>query len=213
MNLVLMMGPQGSGKGTVATRLAQEYGMVHVSTGDLIRAEIKSGTDLGKRVEKIINEGKLLDDELMLSMLKQHLAKQDGKRGVLLDGFPRNIGQAKALNKKFKVACILELDVPDQVAVQRISGRVQCKKCGEIYGVKLPPKKKGICDKCGGLLATRDDDKPEAVKARLKIYHETTKPILALYGDKVQRIDAAQDLEDVMASAREALSQCENTYE
>jgi adenylate kinase len=203
--IVLIAGPQGSGKGTVAAIVKQEFGWAHVSTGDLIRDEIKTGSEFGKKLAAIINEGKLVDDDTMLGLLQKRLDQPDAKKGVLLDGYPRNVEQAAALNKRFKVECVLKLDAPEDVLIKRISGRLNCPKCGKIYGIDFPPKKPGVCDVDGGQLFVRDDDKPEAVKKRLDTYYEKTEPIFKIYADKVKTIDSSQKIDLIMADVKAVL--------
>ncbi len=209
--IVLLVGPQGAGKGTVAERLSKESGLVHISTGDLLRAEAKSGSDLGKKLAAIMEAGGLVDDNLMLDILEKRLAQPDAKMGVLLDGFPRTVPQAKALNDRVIVDCVIQLTAPDEVVIARISNRWQCRNCGTIYGVDVPPKTAGICDKCQGELYQRKDDQPDAVKKRLATYYKETEPILALYTDLIKKVDASRKLDVILQDCRQALADCRNS--
>jgi adenylate kinase len=211
--IVLIIGPQGAGKGTVASRMALEFGLVHISTGDLLRAEAKSGSPLGAKIAALIDAGKLIDDALMLDILEKRLLLPDARQGVLLDGYPRNIKQAKALNERMEVRCVLLLDAPDELCVKRIASRWQCKQCNTIYGIEVPPKKQGVCDKCGGELFRRADDEPDAVRKRLALYHKATAPILKLFKDKIKRIDASQKLDAMLRDSRQALQECRSSGE
>lgn len=178
MKLVLV-GPQGSGKGTQAKLLAAKLGIAHVSTGDLLRG---AQGELKKEVEEVINSGKLVPDELMLDVLKERLKGGDCKEGFILDGFPRNVRQAEMLSSVTEVDKYIEIAISDEEAVRRLGGRVACEKCGAGFNtVTMPPKQEGICDKCGGKLVQRADDTEEAIRARLKTYHEETEPILEKY--------------------------------
>lgn len=203
--IVLIAGPQGSGKGTVASRIKAEYGWAHVSTGDLIRDEIKTGSEFGKKLSAIMNEGKLVDDDTMLGLLQRRLDLPDAKKGVLLDGYPRNAEQARALNARLTVDLVLKLEAPDDVLIKRISGRMNCPACGRIYGVDFPPTKQGVCDDDGGRLFVRDDDKPDAVKKRLHTYYEKTQPIFKIYTGKVRVIDSSKNIDAILADVRKAL--------
>jgi adenylate kinase len=209
--IVLILGPQGAGKGTVASRMAAEFGLVHVSTGDMLRAEAKSGSPLGARIAAIIDAGNFVDNDLMLDILEKRLRLPDARLGVLLDGYPRNIAQAKALNERMEVRCVLLLEAPDALCVKRIACRWQCKQCDTIYGIEIPPKKQGVCDKCGGELFRRKDDEPAAVMKRLALYHKETAPILKLFKDKIKRIDASQKLDAMLQDSRQALQECRNS--
>jgi len=184
MNIIII-GAQGSGKGTHSDRLSEKLGIPHISTGDIFRAEVKKGSELGKKVEGILNSGKLVPDEIVNEVLKKRLSEKDAKKGFILDGYPRNLEQAKNLDKIAKIDHVLYLEISDEKAIERISNRWQCKNCNTIYNlITLPPKKPGICDKCGGPLYQRDDDKEENVKKRLKIFHEITEPIIKYYKKK-----------------------------
>jgi adenylate kinase len=184
MNLIIF-GPQGSGKGTIASRLGLKFGIPQISTGDLLRENVKKGTDLGKKVKPIMDKGLLVPDEIVLALLKGRLAMDDAKKGFILDGFPRTESQARVLDGMTKIDAALLLNVPEWLLLKRMTNRRVCRKCGETYNlVNIKPKKDGVCDKDGGELYQRDDDKEDAIKARLKAYEENTKPLIKYYEAK-----------------------------
>jgi len=185
MNLIIF-GPPGSGKGTYASMLEERLGTVKISTGDMVRETIKSGSGLGKKMKVYSDSGKLVPDDLVIKMLKERIAKPDCKKnGFVLDGFPRTIAQVEALDKITKIDGIINLDVPEWVIVARLSNRRTCKKCGAIFNVKyLKPKVEGVCDNCGGELFQRDDDKEEVIKERIGVYRNETQPLLDYYKKK-----------------------------
>lgn len=180
---IIMLGPPGAGKGTQAEFLSEKYGIPQISTGAIIRGVIASGSDEGKRIKELIDKGMLLPDETVVSMVKNRLAEPDCKNGFILDGFPRTIEQAKALDKLgVKIDHVLSIELSDDEILERLSGRRECKVCRASYHIEdHPPKKEGICDRCGGELITRDDDKPETIKNRLEVYHESTEPLKKYY--------------------------------
>jgi len=189
-----IFGPQGSGKGTYASRLSPILGVPHISTGDLCREEVAKGTELGKKIKEIMDRGGLQPDEVIIEMLKNRISKDDCKKGFILDGFPRTLEQAEELDKITSLDNVINLVVPDWVLLKRLSLRVSCKKCGEIYNLGyLKPKKEGICDKCGGELAQRDDDKEGAIKKRLREYEEKTKPLIDYYKNKGILLNVSND--------------------
>lgn len=187
--VVILLGPPGGGKGTQAVRLSAELGIPHVSTGDLFRENRAQGTELGRRAQSFMDSGKLVPDDLVLDMLFDRVARPDCKQGYLLDGFPRTIPQANALDARLLAArssvMAVHLKVPDSVLVERIVGRRTCSKCGHIHHEKnSPPKVAGRCDKCGSNLVQRTDDTAAVVEKRLATYHEQTAPIVGHYGKK-----------------------------
>jgi len=187
---LVLLGPPGSGKGTYAQRIGPKLGIPHISTGDMFRENIKNKTELGKKAKEYIDKGELVPDEITIEMLKQRLEQDDAKNGFILDGFPRTTTQAEALDKITKIDAVINLVVPDEVVIARLSSRRQCKKCGKIYNVLfLKPKKEGVCDVCGGELYQREDDKPEVIKERLKVYTKNTAPLIEYYKKKGVIID------------------------
>ena len=189
MNFIFL-GPPGAGKGTLAKEAAKFYNIPHISTGDIFRENIKNQTELGKKAKAIIDAGGLVSDEITIDLVKDRLSKPDTANGYILDGFPRTIPQAEALEKFAKIDAAVNFDIPDEGVVDRLGGRICCKDCGQMYHVKtMPPKVAGKCDKCGGELFTRDDDKPESIKHRLEVYRESTAPLIDFYKGKGLLVD------------------------
>ena len=184
---IIMLGAPGAGKGTQAKKIAAKYNIPHISTGDIFRANIKNGTELGKKAKTYMDQGLLVPDDLVVDLVVDRVGQDDCERGYVLDGFPRTIPQAEALTKALadmgqKVDYAIDVDVPDENIVRRMSGRRACVGCGATYHVVYAPtKKEGICDTCGGELILRDDDKPETVQKRLNVYHEQTQPLIDYY--------------------------------
>ena len=182
---LIIFGPIGSGKGTYASRLAQIFGIPQISTGDLFREIVKTGSPLGKEVKRIMDAGGLQPDEITIQILKERLAKPDTNNGFILDGFPRNMEQAKALDEITKIDAAVLLNVPEWLLLKRLTNRRVCRKCGEIFNIlTLPPKKEGVCDKCGGELYQRHDDQEEAIRVRLSIFKKDTEPLINYYKEK-----------------------------
>lgn len=210
---IIMLGAPGAGKGTQAKMIAENHKLPHISTGDIFRANIKEGTELGKEAKTYMDEGKLVPDELTVRILLDRVAKDDCKNGYVLDGFPRTIPQAEVLEKELdklgdKVDFAINVDVPDENIVNRMSGRRACLKCGATYHIKhVPPKKEGICDVCGSELVLRDDDKPETVKKRLDVYHEQTQPLIDFYSKRgvLKTVNGDADPKDVFAAIESIL--------
>ena len=181
---IVIFGPPGSGKGTYASRLMKRLGIPHISTGDLVREEIRDQTPLGKKIEKYSSSGTLVPDEIITEILKKRLASEVSK-GFILEGYPRTVGQANELDKITKIDVVVNLNVPDSVIVDRLSARLQCKTCGAIYNEKtMKPKVPGKCDKDGGELFRRVDDQPEVIRERLKVYQEASEPVIGFYRSK-----------------------------
>ena len=205
---IVMLGAPGAGKGTQAKMIADKYSIPHVSTGDIFRANIKEGTALGLEAKSYMDQGKLVPDELTVRILLDRVAKDDCKNGYVLDGFPRTIPQAEVLKDALakqndKIDFAIDVDVPDENIVKRMSGRRACVTCGATYHIEhVPPKKEGICDKCGSELILRDDDKPETVLNRLKVYHEQTQPLIDFYNKEgiLKTVDGTIDVKDVFAN-------------
>ncbi|MDF2843369.1 MAG: adenylate kinase [Herbinix sp.] len=202
---IIMLGAPGAGKGTQAKKLASKYGIPHISTGDIFRANIKNGTELGQKAKVYMDQGLLVPDELVVDLVVDRFKQADCENGYVLDGFPRTIPQAKALDEaleknKDAVEYAIDVDVPDEAIISRMAGRRACVGCGGTYHlVTIPPKTEGICDTCGAELILREDDKPETVEKRLKVYHDQTQPLIEYYQGKniLRTVDGTQDLEDV----------------
>lgn len=202
---IIMLGAPGAGKGTQAKLIAEKYGVPHISTGDIFRANIKNGTELGKEAKEYMDKGLLVPDELTVRLLLDRVAQDDCKNGYVLDGFPRTIPQAEVLDKELtklgdSVDFAVDVDVPDENIIRRMSGRRACLNCGATYHiVNIPPQKEGICDVCGSELVLRDDDQPETVKNRLKVYHEQTQPLIEYYTGKgvLRTVDGTLPMEEV----------------
>jgi adenylate kinase len=184
MRLVLL-GPPGSGKGTYASKLRVTLGVAHISTGDIVRDEIKAGTDLGKRIKTYSKRGELVPDEVIIEMLQARLKEPNCAKGFILDGFPRTMPQAEALGKIAEIGLVINLNVPDEIIIQRLSNRLVCRRCGAIFNrLTLKPKRDSICDECGGGLYTRDDDRPAVIQERLNVYRRETAPLIQYYRNK-----------------------------
>lgn len=200
-----MLGAPGAGKGTQAEMLAKKYDIPHVSTGDIFRMNIKNGTELGMEAKKYMDQGLLVPDELTVRILLDRVAREDCRNGYVLDGFPRNIPQADVLDEALsklgdKIDYAINVDVPDENIIRRMGGRRACLSCGATYHIEhVPPKKEGICDKCGQELVLRDDDKPETVKNRLQVYKEQTQPLIDFYTKKgvLHNVDGTKDMNEV----------------
>ena len=207
LNLVFL-GPPGVGKGTYAKELSKRYNIPHISTGDIFREEIRKGTELGKKVKSYVERGELVPDEIVIEVVRKRLSQDDCKRGFILDGFPRTINQAIALDSIVKVDLVFNFVAPKSVIIERLSGRRICRKCGAIYHIKFnPPKRPGICDKCGGPLYQREDDKPEVIEERLRVYEKQTAPIVDYYRKKgiLVEVDASRNMEEVIKDCEQIL--------
>lgn len=202
---IIMLGAPGAGKGTQAKRIAEKYTIPHISTGDIFRANIKNGTDLGKKAKEFMDQGLLVPDELTCDLVMDRIQQDDCKNGFVLDGFPRTIPQAEALDAALsrigqKMDYAIDVDVPDENIVNRMGGRRACLSCGATYHVEFnPTKAEGICDACGAQTVLRDDDKPETVQKRLTVYHEQTQPLIDYYKkqDILKSVDGTQPMETV----------------
>lgn len=210
---ILLMGPPGAGKGTQAAELVKEFAIPHISTGDMFRAAIKEGTALGREAKGYMDQGKLVPDSVTIGIVRERLAKDDCKKGFILDGFPRTVDQADALDGILKdlglsLTRVLNINVPAADLIERATGRRICKKCGATYHVKFnPPKKEGVCDACGGELFQRADDTAETMKNRLSVYEASTKPLIDYYekAGVYTEVDGRQAIEKVTADLISAL--------
>ena len=210
---IIMLGAPGAGKGTQAKKIAEKYGIPHISTGDIFRANIKGGTELGLKAKTFMDQGKLVPDEITIGMLMDRIKADDCVKGYVLDGFPRTIPQAESLTAALAargeaIDYAVNVDVPDENIITRMSGRRACLSCGATYHIQFnPPKAEGVCDTCGSALVLRDDDKPETVKNRLAVYHEQTQPLIDYYqkAGVLKEVDGTQDLNKVFADIVEIL--------
>ena len=205
---IIMLGAPGAGKGTQAKKIAAKYEIPHISTGDIFRANIKNGTELGKKAKTYMDQGLLVPDELVVDLVVDRVNQDDCTKGYVLDGFPRTIPQAEALDAALekmgqKIDYAIDVDVPDENIINRMSGRRACVDCGATYHiVYAPTKKENICDNCGGGLILRDYDKPETVKKRLDVYHEQTQPLIDYYtkAGALRTVDGTIDIDEVFAA-------------
>jgi len=205
---LIFLGPPGAGKGTLAVRAVELLKVQQISTGGIFRAAIADKTPLGLKVKAIIDAGKLVDDETTIALVKERLAKDDVKDGYILDGFPRTIPQAEALDTFSKVEKVINFDIPDSGVLERLGGRQVCKKCGYNFHAKFTPTSKpGICDHCGGEVYVRDDDKPEAVQKRLEVYRAQTAPLIDYYRGKglLVDIDARPMIDEIVVSFKKVM--------
>lgn len=212
---IIMLGAPGAGKGTQAKMISDKYAIPHISTGDIFRANIKEGTELGKKAKTFMDQGLLVPDELVVDLVVDRVSKDDCERGYVLDGFPRTIPQAEALDTALSargeaIDFAIDVDVPDENIVTRMGGRRACVGCGATYHiVYAPTKEEGICDRCQGELILRDDDKPETVQKRLKVYHDQTQPLIDYYTEKgvLKTVDGTVDMKDVFGAIVEILGE------
>jgi adenylate kinase len=209
----VFLGPPGAGKGTQAKILSREHGLVHISTGDMLRAQVAEGSELGRRAKTFMDAGSLVPDDVMIGMVADRIRKPDAAKAWILDGFPRTLPQAESLdaslrNAGVELTHVLSFEVPQDALVDRLSSRWTCSGCGEIWNThSRPPQREGICDECGGQLVQRPDDRPEAVIERLRVYTEQTEPLLRYYRERgiLREIDADQDQDRVHDEVAETL--------
>lgn len=205
---IIMLGAPGAGKGTQAKRIAEKYSLPHISTGDIFRANIKNGTELGNKAKSYMDAGKLVPDEITIGMLIDRINEEDCSQGYVLDGFPRNLAQARSLDEALKkqnnkIDYAIDVEVPDENIIKRMGGRRACLNCGATYHLEfMPTKLEGICDKCGNQIVIREDDKPETVKERLKIYHEQTQALIEYYAEAgiLREVDGTLDINEVFSA-------------
>ena len=212
---IIMLGAPGAGKGTQAKKIAEKYKIPHISTGDIFRANIKNGTELGNKAKTYMDQGLLVPDELVVDLVVDRVKQDDCVNGYVLDGFPRTISQAEALDAALAaigetIDYAINVEVPDENIIRRMSGRRACVGCGATYHlVHIPPKTEGICDTCGNELILRDDDKPETVEKRLNVYHDQTQPLIDYYTNKnvLVEVDGTVDMADVFAAIVKTLGE------
>jgi adenylate kinase len=210
---IVLLGAPGAGKGTQAKKLIEKYGMPQISTGDLLRAAVAAGTALGKEAKSYMDKGELVPDSVVLGMVGERLKQDDCKKGYILDGFPRNTAQAEALDKmlaalNMSLTAALSVDVPFEDLMKRLTGRRTCKACGQMYNMYFkPPAKEGACDKCGGELFQRDDDKEATIKKRLEVYSAQTEPLIGYYKNKgiVKSVSGTGSIDEIFKKVTEAL--------
>jgi adenylate kinase len=215
---LVLVGPPGAGKGTQAQFIASHFSVPKISTGDIFRANVSEGTDLGIEAKKYMDAGDLVPDEVTIAMVNDRLTHDDTTEGFLLDGFPRTVHQAEVLDKVLAVqdtslTVVLELVVDDEEVVRRLSGRRTCRRCGHVWHQDFdPPSREGICDRCGGELFQRDDDSEETIRHRLEVYADQTSPLIGYYGDRglLRGVDATGPVEDVTERAINALRRFES---
>jgi adenylate kinase len=212
---IIMLGAPGAGKGTQAKKIVEKYAIPHISTGDIFRANIKNGTELGKKAKTYMDQGLLVPDELTCDLVVDRIQQEDAQNGYILDGFPRTIPQAECLTEALKklnsnIDHAIDVDVPDENIVKRMSGRRACLKCGATYHLEYAaPKTEGVCDACGDSVVLRDDDKPETVGKRLEVYHEQTKPLIEYYKAQgvLTTIDGTKSLDEVFQQIMDILGE------
>ncbi len=198
---VVLLGAPGAGKGTQAELLAEKFGVPHISTGDLLREEVRQGTELGRQAKGYMDRGELVPDELMIAMIKGCLGSGGrGRDGFILDGFPRTVAQAEALAEIVKLDRVIDLRLPEEEVVRRLSARRVCPRCGKVYNLVLsPPKREGLCDECGSPLVQREDDRPEVIRRRYRVYMEESAPVAEFYRRRglLREVDGARPVEEV----------------
>jgi len=212
--IIVLFGPPGAGKGTQAVRISEMLSIPHIATGDIFREAVKKRTELGKKAEEYMKKGELVPDEIVNGIVRERISQPDCSNGFILDGYPRTLNQAEALDKMLaemnrKVDLVLNIEVSEENIIKRLSNRRVCKKCGAVYHlITNPPKKDGICDKCGGELYQREDDKEEVIRNRLKVYHKQTEPIIKYYEEKgvLVNIDGNKSIEEVWNQIKEVIT-------
>lgn len=202
---IIMLGAPGAGKGTQAVRISEKYGIPQISTGDMLRQAVKEGTELGRKAKEYMDRGELVPDSVVIGIVRERIVQEDCKKGFILDGFPRTIAQAEALDSMLgelglSVDYVINVEVPEEEILKRLTGRRTCKNCQAMYHIVFnPPKVEGVCDRCGGELYQRDDDKEETIKSRLEVYKRQTAPLIEYYGakGKLVNIDGTKSIDDI----------------
>jgi adenylate kinase len=215
---IVLLGPPGSGKGTQASALERKWGVAHISSGDLLRGHVKAGSELGRRAQPFMDRGDLVPDELILDMMEQRLSEPDAERGFALDGFPRTVAQAEALERRLagrgqSLEAVIFLQVPEEELLRRLGGRRVCPQCHAIYQLEtMPPKVEGVCDRCGAALVQRQDEQVEVVRNRLRVYADQTEPLLAYYRGQglLHEIDGTIGVENVMGEIARLVGRLED---
>jgi adenylate kinase len=205
---LVFLGPPGAGKGTIALRMTDILNAPHISTGNIFREAMAAGSPLGLKVKAVIDAGKLVDDRITIELVRERLAENDVKDSYILDGFPRTITQAEALAGFSSIKGVINFEVPDSIVIERLAGRLVCQKCGFNWHKRFnPPAKDGVCDKCGGKIYTREDDKDDAVKKRLTVYREQTAPLIEYYRKKglLADIDASPNVDIIIEDIKKLL--------
>ncbi len=218
---LILLGPPGAGKGTQAVRLVAHFGIPQISTGDILRKAVKDGTDLGKLAKSYMDQGALVPDEVVIGIIRDRIVESDCEKGYILDGFPRTIAQAEALDEMLGelgtgIDHVVNIALGDDEIIKRLTGRRTCSQCGAGYHVLFdPPKKEGVCDKCGGTLIQRDDDKEETIRERLKVYRQQTEPLIAYYEGKglLRTVPGDGSMEEIFGRILEALGEGDSTRE
>ncbi len=211
--ILILLGAPGVGKGTQGVLISKEYNIPQISTGDILRKEVKEQTELGKKAKAYMDKGELVPDDIIIDMMEKRIKQDDCKNGFILDGFPRTTAQAKAFDEMLQknglnLDKVLLIDVPEEEIISRLTGRRVCESCGAVYHIKYnPPKKDGVCDKCGGKLIQRDDDKEEVVRNRLEVYKKSTMPLIDYYKNsgKLVVVDGMGEIEEIFERVKEAL--------
>ncbi len=205
---IVLLGAPGAGKGTQAKKIVEKYGIPQISTGDILRQAVADGTPLGLEAKKYMDKGELVPDEVVIGLVKERLGQDDCKKGFILDGFPRNTSQAEVLDRvlgemNMPLQLALSVDVDFDVLMKRLTGRRTCRQCGQMYNIYYnPPKKEGVCDKCGGELYQRDDDKEETIRKRLEVYQAQTAPLIEYYDRKgiLKRVNGVGNIDEIFAN-------------
>ena len=208
---IILLGAPGSGKGTLAKKISKDFDIPQISTGDLFRAIVKEDSELASKVREIMQSGGLVPDEVTIEIVKERIAKDDCKKGFILDGFPRTVNQAKALEGISQIDTVILVDLANEIIIDRLSARRTCPNCGEIYSVQDNPK--NVCKKCNSPLIQRDDDKPETIRHRLEVYEQNTSPLINFYSDRIFKVSSAGSPEETYSPVKTFLSEMEGKVE